>query len=120
MDWKTPAVLSLLVLAPLVLGAAAAPPGDCAAGADSGQVMPIPLDLTGRPNAPPGDAPFGLAGQTFAPQPEPGAGTGCPGPLPSTPLSATLRSESGDVLHGLPMPDSLRPIDEPKRAPDFQ
>jgi hypothetical protein len=97
----------------LLLSAAAAPPADCAAGADSGQVRSIPLDLAGQPGAS-----SGLAGQTFAPQP--GAGTGCPGPLPSTPLSMTLRSESSDVLHGLPTPDSLRPIDEPKRAPDFQ
>ena len=110
MDWKTPAVLSLLFL-----GAAAAPPGDCLAGADGGRAMPIPLDLTGQPNAP-----SGLVGQTFAPQPEPEGDNGCPGPLPSNSLSTTLRSESSDVLHGLPMPDSLRPIDEPKRAPDFQ
>jgi hypothetical protein len=107
MDWKTPAVLSLLFL-----GAAAAPPGDCLQGADSGQ---MPLDLTGQPNAP-----SGLVGQTFAPQPDSGGGNGCLGPLSSNSLSTTLRSASSDVLHGLPTPDSLRPIDEPKRAPDFQ
>jgi hypothetical protein len=109
MDWKTPAVLSLLFL-----GAAAAPPGDCLSGADGGQ-MPISQDLTGQPNAP-----SGLVGQTFAPQPDAGSGYGCPGPLSSNSLSTTLRSESSDILHGLPTPESLRPIDEPKRAPDFQ
>jgi hypothetical protein len=109
MDWKTLAVLSLLFL-----GAAAAPPGDCLAGANGGQ-MPVPLDLTGQPNAP-----SGLVGQTFAPESDAGGDNDCFGPLSSHSLSATLRSESSDILHGLPTPDSLRPIDEPKRAPDFE
>jgi hypothetical protein len=110
MDWKTPAVLSLLFL-----GAAAAPPGGCLSGAGSGEAMPVPLDLAGRPYAP-----SGLAGPTFATQPGSDGDDGCLSPPASTSLSTTLRSESSDVLHGLPMPDSLRPIDEPKRAPEFQ
>lgn len=110
MDWKTPAVLSLLLLA-----AAAAPPAGCLPDAANGQVMPIPLDLAGRPNIP-----SGLTGQTFAVLPDTLGNNGCHSPLPSDAQPSTLRNDSGDVLHGLPMPDSLRPIDQPKRAPDFQ
>jgi hypothetical protein len=108
MNWKTPAVLSLLLLA-----AAAAPPPDCQPDAASGQAVPIPLDLGGQPSMQ-----SGLAGQTFAPDAM--AGNGCPGPMASDAASSTLRNNTSDVLHGLPMPDSLRPIDQPKRAPDFQ
>lgn len=107
MDWKTPAVLSLLFL-----GAAAAPPPDCQPDATSGGAMPIPLDLAGRPNAQ-----SGLTDQTFAELP---GNKGCRGPLASNAQSSTLRNDSSDALHGLPMPDALRPIDQPKRAPDFQ
>jgi hypothetical protein len=110
MDWKTPAALSLLLL-----GAAAAPPADCPAGAGSAQGGSIPLDLTGRPAAL-----SGPTGQAFVTQPGLDGAGGCVLPLPSRALSTTLRSESDDVLHGLPMPDSLRPVDEPKRAPAFQ
>jgi hypothetical protein len=110
MVWKTPAIFSLLLLA-----AAAAPPGDCLPGADSGTAVPIPLDLAGRPSAS-----VGLSGQTFATLPSSEGGNGCRSPLPSSSQSTTLRSESGDVLHGLPSPDILRPMDEPKRAPQFQ
>jgi hypothetical protein len=110
MGWKTLPILSLLFL-----GAAAAPPSDCLPGMDSGQTLPAPLDLAGRPSAP-----VGLTAQTFAALPSAEGGGGCRSPLPSASQSATLRSESGDVLHGLPAPDILRPMDEPKRAPQFQ
>ena len=110
MGWKTPAILSLLWLA-----AAAAPPPDCAPEVGSGQALPIPLDLAGRPSAS-----VGLSGQTFGPLPNSEGGNGCRSPLPSNAQSSTLRSESGDVLHGLPSPDILRPMDEPKQAPQFQ
>ena len=108
MDWKTPAVLSLLLLT-----AAAAPPPDCQPDAASGQAVPIPLDLTGRPNFR-----SGLTGQTFAPDAL--DNNGCRGPLSSNARPSTLRNNTSDALHGLPMPDSLRPIDQPKRAPDFE
>ena len=107
MDWKTPAVLSLLLLA-----AAAAPPTDCQPDAASGQAVPVPLDIMGRTIAQ-----SGLADQTFT---DPLGNNGCRGPLPSNAQPSTLRNDSGDVLHGLPMPDSLRPIDQPRRAPEFQ
>jgi hypothetical protein len=110
MDWKTPALLSLLFLA-----AAAAPPDDCLSASVSGQSLPIPLDLAGRPNAA-----SGLAGQAFAVLPGSDGDAGCRSPLPSNAQSTTLRSETGDVLHGLPLPDILRPMDEPKRAPEFR
>jgi hypothetical protein len=110
MNWKTPSVLSLQFLALLFLAAAAAPPPDCQPGATNGQAFPIPLDLAGRPQS-------GLNDQTFAGLP---GDNGCRSPLPSSAQSSTLQDNSGDVLHGLPMPDTLRPIDQPKRAPDFQ
>jgi hypothetical protein len=115
MAWKTPSALLLLLPVSLFLAAAAAPPGDCVPDASAGQTAPIPLDLAGRPSVP-----TGLAGHTFATLPNSEAGNGCRSPLPSVTQSTTLRSESGDILHGLPAPDILRPIDEPKRAPDFQ
>jgi hypothetical protein len=110
MDWKTPAILSLLLLA-----AAAAPP-DCQPDAASGQAMPIPLDLAGRPNIQ-----SGLTDQTFTTLPGSLGNNGCrDATLPAIAPPSTLRNDTGDALHGLPMPDSLRPIDQPKRAPDFE
>jgi hypothetical protein len=110
MDWKTLAALSLLLLA-----AAAAPPADCQRDAASDQAMPIPLDLTGR-----SDTQSGLTDQAFAALPGTLASNSCRSPLPPNAQPPMLRNDSSDVLHGLPMPDSLRPIDQPKRAPDFQ
>jgi hypothetical protein len=110
MGWKTPAIFSLLLL-----GAAAAPPGDCFPAADGGQTLPVPLDLAGRPSLS-----AGLTEQMFATLPSAESGNGCRGALPSSAQSTTLHSESGDILHGLPAPDILRRIDEPKRAPQFQ
>ena len=110
MGWRTPAIVSLLWLA-----AAAAPPSDCTPHPDNGPTLPTPLDLAGRPNAP-----SGLTGQTFAALPTTEAPAGCRSALPSVTQSTTLRSESGDVLHGLPAPDILRRMDEPRRAPMFQ
>jgi hypothetical protein len=110
MGWK-----ALLLLALPFLGAAAAPPGDCLPAGETGQVLPAPMDLAGRPNMP-----AGLAGHTFATPPSAEGAFGCRSALPSVTQSTTLRSESGDVLHGLPAPDILRPIDEPRRAPQFQ
>ncbi len=107
MVWKLPAALSLLLLT-----AGAAPPGDCLSASTGGPTLPASLDLAGRPI---GDA--GL--QRFAALPGLDGASGCPG-APAAGPNTTLRSESGDVLHGLPTSDILRPIDEPKRAPEFQ
>jgi hypothetical protein len=110
MSWRIPAAVALLSLA-----AAAAPPSDCGAIGDSGQVLPLPLDLAGRP-----DMAAGLAGHGFATLPGEVASTGCHNALPTASQVWTLRSESSDVLHGLPAPDILRPISEPRQAPHFQ
>lgn len=107
MVWKTPAVLLLLLLS-----AAAAPPDDCSSGTPNSQALPTGLDLAGRPSLT-----AGLSGQTFT---APASADGCRSALPSAAQSTTLRSESGDILHGLPAPDLLQRMDEPRRAPAFQ
>jgi hypothetical protein len=99
----------------LFLAAAAAPPADCGSAGDPGPILPLPLDLAGRP-----DMAAGLAGRGFAPLPGAGSSAGCRETLPTPVQSGTLRSESNDVLHGLPAPDILRPINEPRRSPQFQ
>jgi hypothetical protein len=109
MGRKTPAMLALLFLA------AAPAYGDCPPNADSGQIMPRPLDLTGRPNVP-----TGLTGQTFKAPPGSEGANGCRGMLPSVWQPATSRSETADALHGLPAPDILDPIAESSRAPQIQ
>ena len=108
MVWKIAAALPLLFLA-----AGAAPPGDCLSGSAGGPMLPTSLDLAGRPSVG-----AGLSGQTFAALPGTDAGTGCRA-VSSATQATSLRSESGDVLHGLPAPEILRPMNEPKRAPDF-
>jgi hypothetical protein len=110
MDLKTAAILSLLLL-----GAAAAPPGDCLPAPDGARMLPAPLDLAGRPSVS-----AGLTGQMFATLPGAESGNGCRSALPSGAQATTLRSESDDILHGLPSPDILRRMDEPKQAPQFQ
>ena len=110
MGWYTPAVLSLLLLT-----AGAAPPGDCQPGLNSGPMLPAPLDLTGRPAAP-----FGLSAQTVSTVPSADAAGACRSALPSAAQATTLRSETDDIIHGLPSPEILRPMNEPKRAPIFQ
>ncbi len=104
MGWKTAFLLSLLWLT-----AAATPPEDCGSDADGGQTLPMPADPARRPNMP--------GGPNAA---DSDSGNGCRGVLPSLPQPTTLRRESEDLLHGLPSPDILRPMDEPKRAPLFQ
>jgi|HubBroStandDraft_4_1064222.scaffolds.fasta_scaffold1273445_2 hypothetical protein len=107
---------ALAVLPSILLGAAAAPPGDCSPRTGTEQTLPTPLDLAGRPNLP-----TGLAGEALAPPPSLDAPAGCGGTsLPSTAQVTPLRSETGDVLHGLPQPDILRRVDEPQHAPEFQ
>jgi hypothetical protein len=120
----------LLLIVPLIfLGAAAAPPDGCQLGLDAGQTLPTPLDLAGRPAIPPGLSSQTLSSQTLGGQtlsgqtltaPPYSADLGCRTALPSAAPASTLRSESGDILHGLPQPDILRRMDEPRRAPDFQ
>jgi hypothetical protein len=110
MIWKPAAILVLGVF----LGAAAAPPSDCP-GASGATTLPLPMDLQGRPLAR-----SGLNNQNFAALPSTEAAAGCRTPLPSASTSSNLRSEQGDVLHSLPAPDILRPIDEPRHAPVYR
>jgi hypothetical protein len=110
MAWRAIAALPLIFL-----GAAAAPPGDCSPRMGAEQVLPTPLDLAGRPNLP-----TGLTGETLAAPPSLDAPAGCGVSMPSTAQVTPLRSETGDVLHGLPQPDILRRVDEPQHAPEFQ
>lgn len=110
---KLAANLALVAMG-IFLGAAAAPPSDCP-GAAGGPTLPLPMDLQGRPVAP-----SGLNNQNFAALPSTEAAAGCRTPLPSASTSTNLRSEQGDVLHSLPAPDILRPMDEPKRAPMYR
>ena len=109
MVWKLPAALSLLFLT-----AGAAPPGDCLSASTGGPTLPTSVDLAGRPSIG-----AGLSSQTFAALPSTDGASGCRTAASAT-QATTLRSESGDVLHGLPAPEILRPMNEPKRAPDFQ
>ncbi|HBK04692.1 MAG TPA: hypothetical protein DDZ81_02385 [Acetobacteraceae bacterium] len=110
MGWKTLAILPLIFL-----GAGAAPPEDCMHPPDGGQALPIPLDLAGRPVAP-----GGLTSQTYAAVPAAEGAADCRSALPVPSRFETLRSETTDVLHGLPSSETLRRIDEPRRAPAFQ
>jgi len=104
---------TLLILPLIFLGAAASPQNDCGAALGGGdQQLPAPLDLTGRPAV--------QTGHAFTALPTPEANAGCLSPLPAPGQPSSLRSDSADVLHGLPNSDLLRPIDEPKRAPLFQ
>ena len=110
-----PVSLALVSLVPLLLGAAAAPPGGCSPGVDDAETAAPPLDLGGRPSVA-----AGLTGQSFASLPGPEGGNDCLSPLRSVSETAPLRRSSGDVLHGLPDPESLRPVDEPRLAPQFE
>jgi hypothetical protein len=109
--------LRSLAFLPLVfLGAAAAPQTDCGATLGGGyQAVPAPPDPAGRsvPSA-------GLGGSVFAALPTTEVDAGCRSPLPMSGQSGTLRSDSADILHGLPTPELMRRIDEPKRSPYYQ
>jgi hypothetical protein len=102
-----------LVILPLLLAAAASPSVDCPTGANAAPPLPVPLELARQPEVSAELTANSFAAQLFAGLP------GCRAPFPAIPLGATLRSESSDVLHGLPNPDILRPIDEQNPAPQF-
>jgi hypothetical protein len=96
---RTPMALLLLFLA-----AAAAPPGPC--GPAAGARQPDGTDAVG-----------GLAFPTFS-----AVERSCEdsGVLPSIPQTARTGNEARDILHSLPSPDALRPIDQPRRAPIYR
>ena len=100
MRWNTLSVVPLILLA-----AAAAPAEDCASPASAIQTPPVFLDETSQPV---GD---GQVGNNAA---------GCQHELRLPDRSDPLRSQSDNILHGLPRSDSLRRIDEPRQPPMFQ
>ena len=100
MRWNTLSVVPLIFLA-----AAAAPAEDCASPPSAIQTPPVFLDDASQPVA---------GGQVGT-----NAG-GCQHELPLPDQSDPPRSQSDDILHGLPQTDSLRRIDEPRQPPMFQ
>ncbi|MBS0382251.1 MAG: hypothetical protein JSR21_13495 [Proteobacteria bacterium] len=94
-------------LAPAVLAprAALAQPADCPVdqSAEGGGVLPLALDIGGRPGVP-----RGTTGQVYVgvPIPPPGA-MACTNPAPPG-AEDILRGDPGDVLGGPPSPDLLR------------
>lgn len=111
MAGKVFAILPLIFLA-----AGAAPPdaqnSSCGQSALSPSGPGLSVGAGGSAFAPipaPGDAPEGATQETLR------CGAASPSPQIGMP-----RVETGDILHGLPAPDLLRRIDEPRRAPEFQ
>ena len=98
MSWKV-----ILLMAPLLM-AAVAPPARCGADTRTGDQMPVPLDISGRPLPR-----TGLASSVFAVIATPDSTAVCANPLPSSRQAGTLQSPAGDALHGLPSPELLRP-----------
>jgi hypothetical protein len=90
----------LLLLVPLV-HAAAAQPADCASAPAGGPMLPLSLDLGGRPGVP-----RGVTGQAYVAVPMDAPGIACQDP-PRPPPRDILRGEPGDLL-GPPSPDLLR------------
>jgi hypothetical protein len=106
-------LLAAGLLGGTLLGGAAAPPADCGQPMQPTRTYPMPTDLSGHPQTG-----AGLAGQTFATLPSPDS-SGCHSAFPASADNA-LRSENADVVHGLPMPDILRPITDPQPKPEFR
>jgi hypothetical protein len=116
MRCKPPSILSLTLLG-TVLGGASAPPPDCPqASIPGGQTYPMAVDLSGQAGAA-----TGLSSATFAALPSLEGTSPCRSPLPVSPQqTSTLQSESADVIHGLPLPDILRPITDPQPHPELR
>ncbi len=98
-----------LVVALLLLLAhpAAAQPADCPPAPSTGPVVPLAIDIAGRPGVP-----KGASGQAYidVPMGAP-AGTACHEDPPKPPRDV-LRGEPADVLAGPPSSDLLRGPDE--------
>ena len=94
---------TLLLLAPLLMGAAAPPP-DCGPDETSSDRMPVPLDLSGRalPRS-------GLASPVFSTLPNLDSGVVCANRIPASPRVDSLQDPRGELLHGLSSPDLVRP-----------
>jgi hypothetical protein len=100
-----------LVLALLLLFArpVAAQPADCPPAPATGPIMPLAIDMAGRPGVP-----KGTSGQAYIDLPVGApAGTACHDDPPKPPQDV-LRGEPGDVLGGPPSPDLLRGPGSPR------
>jgi len=102
-----------LIVALLLLLArpVAAQPADCPPAPATGPVMPLAIDLAGRPGVP-----KGTSGQAYInlPMGAP-AGTACHNAPPEPPKDV-LHGEPGDVLGGPPSSDLLRGPGDPHGA----
>ena len=90
----------VLTLLAALHGVVAAQPADCPTQPSSGPVLPLSLDLAGRPGVPPG-----VTGQAYVAAPVGAPGVACADAPP--PPRDILRGEQGSVL-GPPLPDLLR------------
>jgi hypothetical protein len=95
-------LLAALLLLVLVLAShgVAAQPADCPTEPSAGPMLPLSLDLAGRPGVP-----RGVTGQTYVEVPMGAPGIACRNAPP--PPRDILRGEPGNVL-GPPSPDLLR------------
>ena len=94
----------LLCAVPLLL-AAGPPPDPCATA--TGTQVPVPMDLSGQPQAR-----QSLLSQMSAAAMAPNNGLGCASSAYSN-APGSLRDSRGDVLHGLTPPDVTRPLPTP-------
>jgi hypothetical protein len=90
-----------LLLVVLASFGVAAQPADCPAEPSAGPMLPLSLDLGGRPGVP-----RGVTGQAYVGVPMGAPGVAC-GSAPRPPPRDILRGEPGNVL-GPPSPDLLR------------
>lgn len=113
MNWRAPAIFALLGLA-----AAAAPPTDCGPPSTlnaAGGTLSASQDLAGRPVPTPD-----LGTQTYATLPSrPDAGD-CQNPLSAVSHAAGPQDGEDEIMHGLPAPEILRPMNETKKSPYLQ
>ena len=91
---------AVLVLIVAAQGAAAAQPADCQVEPSAGPMLPLSLDLAGRPGVP-----AGTTGQAYVAVPVGPPGVACRDAAP--PPSDILRGEPGDPF-GPPTRDLLR------------
>ena len=102
MVWKSAGSLALLLLT-----AAAAPPGPCGPGTS---IEPGDQAAGTLANAGLGVPSFSAAEST------------CESTrvLPLNDVTARPDTTAGDVVHGLPSPQALRPVNEPRRSPEYR
>jgi hypothetical protein len=94
-------LLAVLLLLTFTSLGAVAQPADCASEPTSGPMLPLSLDLGGRPGVP-----RGVTGQTYVDVPMGPPGLACSGE-PRAPPRDILLGEPGNLL-GPPSPDLLR------------